>query len=281
MTGCPGSRAARRSSTSDARPRWVLSADRWNSSLTVASGPAMDRRPVTWQGSVREWIGRRAARWPARPADRGHRFRGRGAAAPGPGRGAGPAALGPGAAQGVHHGCRPHRQAAREADLRRDRRGRGRRRGADGGPGRGGRGRPGRPAGAADRPRRRRALRGRRVVRPAGRRGVHQQRHRHPRPARADRRGAGRVEARHPLRPHLHGVRRGPAPRHHSRGARRARCRPRDRARVGAGPAPVGRVPLPQRAGPRAGSARRRRRSTAAPACSRPRAPPRPPGASG
>ena len=122
------------------------------------------------------------------------------------------------------------------------------------------------------RPRRRRALRRRRVVRPADRRGVHHQRDRHPRPARPDRRGAGRDRPRHPLRAHLDGVRRGPAPRQHPRGVGRARRRLASRA------APWGLRPARRRSStaPAAStcwsrSARRPRRSTAAPGCSRPR----------
>ena len=107
---------------------------------------------------------------------------------------------------------------------------------------------------AAERHRRGRALRRRRVVRPAGRRGVHHQRHRRPRPAGPDRRGAGRVRPGHPLRAHLDGVRRGPAPRQHPRGVGRARRRPRDRAGVGPRAAPGGRVPLPRRRRPDQGA---------------------------
>ena len=99
-----------------------------------------------------------------------------------------------------------------------------------------------------DRPRRARPLRGRRVLRPAGRRGLPHQRRRHPRPARPDGRG-GRHDRHGPLRAHLDGVRRRAPPRRGRRGSGRARRRPRGRADLGPGAAPVGRAPLPHGVG--------------------------------
>ena len=105
--------------------------------------------------------------------------------------------------------------------------------------------------------------------------GVHHQRRRHPRPARPDRRGA-RPPAGRPLRPHLHGVRRGPPARRASprrRSTTTSTCEAELRAggwrsASGSRTAPAAREVLAQ--APR----RRPRRSTAAPGCSPP--PPRP-----
>ena len=73
-TGSPGCPGARPSST------WAVS--------SMSGGRVGCVHRTSWQGSVREWIGGGAAGGPARPADRGHRLRGRGAAAPDAQRGA-------------------------------------------------------------------------------------------------------------------------------------------------------------------------------------------------
>ena len=99
--------------------------------------------------------------------------------------------------------------------------------------------------GAAHRPRRGRALRRRRLLRPAGRRGLPHQRAGRPRAA-----GPGpRGRAGHPLRAHLDGVRRRPPPRQHPRGAGAAGRRPGGRAGLGARPAPGDRAPLARHRG--------------------------------
>ncbi len=108
------------------------------------------------------------------------------------------------------------------------------------------RGRPRRRTGPPQRHLGGRALRGRRLLRPAGRPGVHDQHHRHPQPARAGR-GAWPARA---LRPHLDGVRRRTAQRVHPRGLGRPQRRPRGRARVGPGAARRDREPLSYRRPP-------------------------------
>ena len=79
--------------------------------------------------------------------------------------------------------------------------------------------------------------------------GFTHQRDRRARPARPDRRGEPGRGQGHPLRPHLHGVRRGPPPRQHPGGPGRPRRRPGHRADLGTRPATGRRGPLP-RGGP-------------------------------